>query len=142
AGTPPVARNGAATEPGQAAEAETETPKQGDTPSLLAALRLEGAATAKIDTSTYQCIRDIATLKAWVAEAREAGIAAFDVRATSTDPMQAELIGMAMATAPGRAAYIPFAHKSGNGDLLGGGMLENQIPLREALAVLKPLLED
>ncbi|TGW06440.1 DNA polymerase I, partial [Mesorhizobium sp. M2D.F.Ca.ET.145.01.1.1] len=77
AGTPPVARNGAATEPGQAAEAETETPKKGDTPSLLAALRLEGAATAKIDTSAYQCIRDIATLKAWVAEAREAGIAAF-----------------------------------------------------------------
>ncbi|MER8808796.1 DNA polymerase I [Mesorhizobium australicum] len=134
AGTPPVAR---------AAEIETtETPKQGDTPSLLAALRLERAATAKIDTSAYEGIRDIATLKAWVAEAREAGIAAFDVRATSTDPMQAELIGLAMATAPGRAGYIPFAHKSGNGDLLGGGMLENQIPLREALAVLKPLFED
>ncbi|ESY96473.1 DNA polymerase I [Mesorhizobium sp. LNHC229A00] len=134
AGTPPVAR---------AAEIETtETPKQGDTPSLLAALRLERAATAKIDTSAYEGIRDIATLKAWVAEAREAGIAAFDVRATSTDPMQAELIGLAMATAPGRAGYIPFAHKSGNGDLLGGGTLENQIPLREALAVLKPLFED
>ncbi|MER8848277.1 DNA polymerase I [Mesorhizobium australicum] len=134
AGTPPVAR---------AAEIETtETPKQGDTPSLLAALRLERAATAKIDTSAYEGIRDIATLKAWVAEAREAGIAAFDVRATSTDPMQAELIGLAMATAPGRAGYIPFAHKSGNGDLLGGGTLENQIPVREALAVLKPLFED
>ncbi|TPJ19036.1 DNA polymerase I [Mesorhizobium sp. B2-7-3] len=143
AGTPPVAQNGTGSEPRQVAETETtETPKQGDTPSLLAALRLERAATAKIDTAAYQCIRDIATLKAWVAEAREAGIAAFDVRATSTDPMQAELIGLAMATAPGRAGYIPFAHKSGNGDLLGGGTLENQVPLREALAVLKPLFED
>ena len=118
------------------------TAKEGDTPSLLSALRLERAATGKIDTSAYHCIRDIAHLKTWVAEATEAGLAAFDVRTTSSDPMQAELIGLAIATAPGRAAYIPFAHKSGNGDLLGGGVLENQIPLREALAVLKPLLED
>ncbi len=118
------------------------TAKQGDTPSLLSAFRLERAATGKIDTAAYHCIRDIAALKVWVAEAMEAGLAAFDVRATSADPMQAELIGLAIASAPGRAAYIPFAHKSGNGDLLGGGVLENQIPLREALAVLKPLLED
>ncbi|RUZ68326.1 DNA polymerase I, partial [Mesorhizobium sp. M7A.F.Ca.US.003.02.2.1] len=141
AGLPPVARNAPGTEPDEAG-GTAETSKQGDTPSLLAALRLERAATGKIDISAYHCIRDISTLKAWVAEAREAGIAAFDVRATSADPMQAELIGMAIATAPGRAAYIPFAHMSGNGDLLGGGALENQIPLREALAVLKPLLED
>ncbi|TIT42434.1 MAG: DNA polymerase I, partial [Mesorhizobium sp.] len=46
------------------------------------------------------------------------------------------------ATAPGRAAYVPLAHKSGNGDLLGGGAVENQIPIREALGILKPLLED
>ncbi|TIT78646.1 MAG: DNA polymerase I, partial [Mesorhizobium sp.] len=31
---------------------------------------------------------------------------------------------------------------SGNGDLLGGGQLADQIPVREALALLKPLLED
>ncbi|RVA79777.1 DNA polymerase I, partial [Mesorhizobium sp. M7A.F.Ca.CA.001.08.2.1] len=141
AGLPPVARNAPGTEPDEAG-GTAETSKQGDTPSLLAALRLERAATGKIDISAYHCIRDISALKVWVAEAREAGIAAFDVRATSADPMQAELIGMAIATAPGRAAYIPFAHMSGNGDLLGGGALENQIPLREALAVLKPLLED
>ncbi|MEO5758424.1 MAG: DNA polymerase I [Mesorhizobium sp.] len=123
-------------------EATTGAAKQGDTPSLLSALRLEAATSRKIDTSAYHCIRDIATLKAWVAEAMETGIAAFDVRATSSDPMQAELIGLSIATAPGRAGYVPFAHKSGNGDLLGGGVLENQIPLRDALAVLKPLLED
>ncbi|UDL92896.1 DNA polymerase I [Mesorhizobium sp. PAMC28654] len=116
--------------------------KEGDTPSLLSAFRLERATAAKIDTTAYHCIRDVAALKAWVAEATEAGLAAFDVRATSSDPMQAELIGLSIATAPGRAAYIPFAHKSGNGDLLGGGVLENQIPLRDALALLKPLLED
>lgn len=142
AGAPDIARNGVGPEADATATPTTQTPKQGDTPSLLSALRLEGAATRKIDTSAYHCVRDVATLKAWIAEARETGIVAFDARATSPDPMQAELIGMAIATAPGRAAYIPFAHKSGNGDLLGGGMLENQIALREALALLKPLLED
>ncbi|WP_421916257.1 DNA polymerase I [Mesorhizobium sp.] len=132
-----------ASEDSQAATASgAATAKQGDTPSLLSAFRLERAATGKIDTAAYHGIRDIAALRAWVAEATEAGLAAFDVRATSSDPMQAELIGLAIATAPGRAAYIPFAHKSGNGDLLGGGVLDNQIPLREALAVLKPLFED
>ncbi|TGQ71581.1 DNA polymerase I [Mesorhizobium sp. M00.F.Ca.ET.186.01.1.1] len=139
AGAPPVARNAAGT--GET-EGAVETPKQGDTPSLLSALRLEGATSAKIDISAYHCIRDVATLKAWVAEAQEAGIVALDVRATSSDPMQAELIGLSLAIAPGRAAYVPFTHKSGTGDLLGGGMLDNQIPLREALAILKPLLED
>ena len=45
-------------------------------------------------------------------------------RDTSLDPMQAELCGFSLVTAPGRAAYVPLAHKSGDGDLLGGGLVE------------------
>ncbi len=56
--------------------------------------------------------------------------------------MQAELVGFSLATRPGRAAYVPLAHRAGATDLLGGGLLEDQIPVREALAALKPLLED
>lgn len=126
-------------------EAALEAPaaaKQGDTPSLLSALRLEAATARKIDTGAYTCIRDAATLKAWIAEAMERGIVAFDVKTSSPDPMRAELIGVAMAVAPGHAAYVPLAHKNGNGDLLGGGAVENQVPIRDALALLKPLLED
>jgi DNA polymerase-1 len=37
---------------------------------------------------------------------------------------------------------VPLAHKKGQDDLLGGGLVENQIPIREALAAVKPLLED
>ena len=80
--------------------------------------------------------------KTWIAEAREAGVVAFDTETTSLDPMQAELVGFSLATRPGRAAYVPLAHSSGATDLLGGGLLEDQIPVREALAALKPLLED
>ncbi len=119
-----------------------DAPPQGDTPSLLSALRLEKASAGKIDTSAYAAIRDTAALKSWIVEARETGILALDAETTSSDPMQADLIGISMAIAPGRAVYVPLTHKSGNGDLLGGGQLENQIPVRDALALLKPLLED
>jgi DNA polymerase I len=65
--------------------------------------------------------------------------------------MQAELVGVSLAIqdnvlSPGstdiRAAYIPLTHKTGVGDLLGGGHADGQIPMKEALAALKGLLED
>ncbi|CAM5474559.1 DNA polymerase-1 [Aquamicrobium terrae] len=116
--------------------------EEGDTPSLLSALRAEAAVADKIDVGAYACIRDMETLQAWIAEAREAGIVAFDTETTSLDPMQAELCGIALATQPGRAAYIPLGHRNGRDDLLGGGLVDGQIPIRDALAALKPLLED
>ena len=115
---------------------------QGYTPKALAEKRAAEATAQVIDTSAYTCIRDIATLKLWLAEAVEIGVMAFDTETTSLDPMQAELVGFSLALAPGRAAYIPLQHKSGTGDLLGGGMVEGQIPLSEALAALKAVLED
>ena len=118
------------------------TTEAGYRPAELAEKRAEAARAQKIDTSAYTCIRDIATLKLWLAEAVETGLLAFDTETTSVDPMQAELVGFSLALAPGRAAYIPLQHKSGAGDLLGGGMVEGQIPLGEALAALKVVLED
>jgi DNA polymerase-1 len=113
-----------------------------NTPASLASARAAQAVAEKIDTGAYACIRDMATLKAWIAEAREAGIVAFDTETTSLDPMQAELCGFSIATRPGRAAYVPLGHKAGAGDLLGGGPVEGQVPLVEALAALRELLED
>ncbi|MEO3997416.1 DNA polymerase I [Mesorhizobium sp. CAU 1732] len=119
-----------------------ESREPGDTPASLAASRASEALSAKIDVTAYTCIRDLATLKAWIAEAREAGVVAFDTETTSLDPMQAELCGFSIASRPGRAAYVPLIHKSGANDLLGGGPVEGQIPAREALAELKTLMED
>ncbi|MBB3216055.1 DNA polymerase-1 [Ochrobactrum sp. RC6B] len=118
------------------------TTEAGYRPTTLADKRAEAARAQKVDTSAYTCIRDIATLKLWLAEAVETGLLAFDTETTSVDPMQAELVGFSLALAPGKAAYIPLQHKSGAGDLLGGGMVEGQIPLGEALAALKTVLED
>ncbi|MFC7065590.1 DNA polymerase I [Brucella rhizosphaerae] len=114
----------------------------GYTPKALAAKRASDALAQKIDTSAYTCIRDIETLNKWLAEAIETGVVAFDTETNSLDPMQAELIGFSLALAPGKAAYIPLQHKSGMGDLLGGGMVEGQIPLDQAIAALKTVLEN
>ncbi|MFN3764473.1 MAG: DNA polymerase I [Aliihoeflea sp.] len=132
----------AAGAPGAEGDVAAE-PKTGPaTPADLAKARADAAVAGRIDRTAYVTIRDLATLQAWVAEAREAGIVAFDTETTSLDPMQAELCGFSLAVAPGRAAYVPLIHKSGAGDLLGGGLVENQIPIREALAAIKPLMED
>ncbi|ODT32269.1 MAG: DNA polymerase I [Kaistia sp. SCN 65-12] len=134
---------GAGQEAATAEGAEPPAPPQkGRTPSLLAAQRVEAAVAGTFDKSAYALIRDLPTLQAWIAEATEAGVVAIDTQTTSQDPMQAELCGVALALQPGRAAYVPLIHKSGEGDLLGGGLVEGQIPVRDALAVLKPLLAD
>ena len=79
--------------------ASGETPPTA--PSVLAALRAQAAAAATIDVNAYVCIRDLPTLKAWIAEAREAGVVAFDAETTSPDPMQADLVGFSLAIEPG-----------------------------------------
>ncbi|MFN3830720.1 MAG: DNA polymerase I [Allorhizobium sp.] len=123
----------------------------GKTPADLAASRANAFAGKPLDTSAYVTIRDIETLELWIAAARETGLVAFDTETTSLDPMQAELVGISLAIqdnvlSPGstdiRACYIPLTHKTGVGDLLGGGHAEGQIPMKEALSALKSLLED
>jgi DNA polymerase-1 len=112
------------------------------TPAQLAKSRAEMATAEKIGLAEPECIRDRATLLAWVAEAREAGAVAFRTETTSLDPMLAELVGFSLATRPGRAAYVPIAHRSGASDLLGGGQRENQVSFDDAMAAIRPLLAD
>lgn len=133
-------------EPSQAADVPAPA-TDGYTPKALAEKRAAEAVAAKIDTGNYTCIRDLATLKQWLDEAVETGLVGFDTETNSLDPMQAELVGFSLALSsrngqPIKAAYIPLQHKSGMGDLLGGGLVEGQIATRDALAALKPVLED
>ncbi len=110
-------------------------------PAALAAARKNEALASKIDLSAYECVRDLDGLKRWIGWAYEAGQVAIDTETSAIDPMQADLVGVSMAVAPGRACYIPLQHRGGT-DLFGEGTLEGQIPLAEALAALKPLLCD
>jgi DNA polymerase-1 len=120
-------------------------------PGGLVKSRAEAFSSAPIDIASYIAIRDVETLDSWIAAAMETGLVAFDTETTSLDPMQAELVGFSLAIADNlsdpsgmqiRAAYVPLGHKTGVGDLLGGGLTEGQIPMKDALPRLKALLED
>ncbi len=111
------------------------------TPQALAAKRAEEARSTPCDRSAYVTIQDMATLEQWVAAARDKGTVAFDTETTSLDAMAAELVGVSLAVDAGLACYIPLGHHGGS-DMFGGGKVEGQIGLEEALAVLKPMLED
>jgi DNA polymerase I len=111
------------------------------TPAALAKSRAAEALAAKIDTTAYICIQDLDTLQRWCNDAIESGICAFDTETNSLDVMQADMVGFSLALTPGKACYVPLLHRTGNGDLLGGGLIEGQIALKDALRVLKPMLE-
>ncbi len=112
-------------------------------PQTVAVARAEAAGTAEIDTSAYETVTTAERLREWVAEAYETGYVAFDTETTSLDAMQADLVGLSLCSVAGKACYVPLGHVDGEGDLLGGGgLVEGQIPLGEALDILKPMLED
>jgi DNA polymerase I len=113
------------------------------TPQALAAARAEAARHTKIDRGKYQTIRTLADLNAWVARIHDAGHVAIDAKATSIDPMQAEMCGIALALGPNDACYIPLGHKqSGDGaGLFAAGLAPDQIKASDALDALRPLLE-
>ena len=111
--------------------------------SLRAKVQLPDAAPAAVSvpiaTTGYECVRDMDRLRWWMDEARRLGSVAFDSETTSLDAMQAELVGFSLATAPGVACYVPLAHVKGAG-LLAETI--DQIPLADALALLRPMLAD
>src|SRR4030095_8161177 len=81
-------------------------------------------------------------LGVWTAEPRAAARFPFDTETPSLNPMQAEFVGFSMAVAPGRACYVPLAHRPADGTLDFAAEPLKQIPVRDALQALKPLLED
>jgi DNA polymerase-1 len=90
----------------------------------------------------YETVTSLRVLKDWAAAAYEKGYIALDTETDSLDSMRANLVGVSLSLSPGKACYIPLQHKASGGGLFGGELVEGQIPLAEAIAVLKPMLED
>ncbi len=96
-----------------------------------------------MDAGDYACIRDMDTLRAWIAEIHEIGHVAIDTETTALDEMRAELVGISLCIRPGHAAYIPLAHRSaGEGLFDDAALLPDQLAMDDVLAALKPVLED
>ncbi|MEY3017010.1 MAG: hypothetical protein RL336_145 [Pseudomonadota bacterium] len=86
------------------------------------------------DSLDYQCVTEQADFDSWLEKLRQAEIFAFDTETTGLDYMQASIVGVSFAVAPGCAAYVPLAH-----DYLGAPA---QLDRDDVLQALKPLLED
>jgi len=82
----------------------------------------------------YDCVRSLQELQTALEQARQAGVLSVDTETTSKDPAQAELVGISLAWASGQAAYLPLDHR--------GPDAGPQVPLDQALAALRPALED
>lgn len=110
------------------------------------AVETDAALLAPIDPSKYEVVRNAATLQSWIDRAYARGYIAVDTETTSLNEMEAELVGVSLCVEPGEACYIPLLHTDGedSGDLFGGEpkLAEGQIPFDEAIAALKPMLED
>ena len=76
----------------------------------------------------------------WAEKARESGVLALEPFRPAGAPEGAGLAGLALATAPGEACYVPLGHAGP--DLLGAEEAIPQLGLTEALAILDPVLRD
>ena len=126
-----------------AARPDGEAVKTGPgSPHQLAAERAAKLGSLPFDRSRYETVTDSTRLAALLDAARDQGHVAFRAKLTSSDPMQGELVGVAFALRPGSAAYVPLGHRAADELNFGDAGQIEQMNLRAALPMLKPLLED
>lgn len=115
--------------------------------SLSSSVSIAPLSTEKVK-SRYELVQTLDALRKWIEEAHYAGIVAFDTETTSLDALNAELVGVSLCVEPGKACYIPLAHKTAAPQTLFENAASSssttfpQIPFQEALDLLKPLLGD
>ena len=98
----------------------------------------------------YECVTTLDRLHAWIAEARALGVVGLDTETDNLDAMRANLVGISLATGPGRACYIPLRHAnpaataqlSLDGPAPEAAQPVVQIPVDQATDALRPLLQD
>jgi len=122
-------------------------------PQSAAAGSSEPPKLAAVDQD-YELVTTAESLARWVAEAKQAGVVSVDTETTSLNAAQALLVGISLATAPGRACYIPLRHGKakieaqgtldlgGDDDAAATALIEGQIPIDTAFEMLRPLFAD
>jgi len=82
----------------------------------------------------YRIVNNTPALDELVSRLSAVKTFALDTETTSLNPMLAQLVGISLSPAPGKAYYIPLGH-------VGWGEVE-QLPLEQVISRLRPLLED
>ncbi|MEK9760958.1 MAG: DNA polymerase, partial [Candidatus Puniceispirillum sp.] len=110
---------------------------------------VDRGALADMTGCDYQLITDVAALTAFLDAATAQGILAVDTETTSLNAAAADLVGVSMALAPGRACYVPLRHGSpaqtadqGGLDFAGDSARYPQIPFDVAIGLLRPVFEN
>ncbi|HET7881132.1 MAG TPA: DNA polymerase I [Acetobacteraceae bacterium] len=80
----------------------------------------------------YETITTEAALRAFLAETAGCGILAIDTETDGLIATRAPLLGLSLAVAPGRAAYLPLRHEG----------LAEQVSVAQAIDALGPVLTD
>ncbi len=99
-----------------------------ETPAAPAPLIQRPRAAASLQTEIVDTPEKLAAL---VKELQAAALISFDTETTSTDEMQAEVVGISLATQPGTGWYIPVGHITGP-----------NLPLEQVLDALAGPLRD
>jgi len=92
----------------------------------------------------YEHVADAAALQVWIDRIQQRGYVAVDTETTGLNEMRADLVGISLCVEAGQACYIPLTHRAmATDDLFGSDALaEGQMGLDEALAMLRPILQD
>ncbi|MDR6834572.1 MULTISPECIES: DNA polymerase I [unclassified Sphingopyxis] len=91
-----------------------------------------------IDRSLYETVTTLDALDRWIAAAQAAHVVAVDTETASLDSVTGRLVGVSLATAPGKACYIPLGH--GGTDMFAEK--PEQIAMDSALGRLRGLFVD
>ena len=108
-----------------------------------------------VEAPSYELVTTTDALSRWIDEARSQGFIAIDTETTSLNASSASLVGVALATAPGKACYIPLRHVApasegaaqGGLDFAGEAEVAETVVLEqmdevEALCLLRGLCAD
>ncbi|MGH7040416.1 MAG: DNA polymerase I [Stellaceae bacterium] len=100
----------------------------------------------------YALVESVEGLRHWIEMAEEAGLVAIWPETSARPGRRPELCGLALAVAPGLAAYVPLAHRTADENSVpvlldplpptGGRGGAGELSLVAAIARLKPLLEN
>jgi DNA polymerase-1 len=99
---------------------------------------------APLQVEQYAVVREVAELRHRADAARAVGVVALHIETSSEDDMRADIWGIGLADAPGRAWYVPVGSGGGQELLAIGAEKESEavLPLDAVLDAMRALLED
>lgn len=91
----------------------------------------------------YELVNTEEQLQLWVKNITDAGIVAIDTETNSLTPAKADLVGISMSYAPGKACYIPLGHH-GSTDLFAQDQTKGIVQLSKDVVAkaLRPIFEN